>query len=106
MAYGNVGKSAGGGRERSKGTSKGGMRSGPPGGMKSAPLGGNPKSAGKSTAGAGADKAKRSSSTMSKARWDNMTDTMKRKEYGTTSYKKYKESSVGKTVRRKGMKAQ
>ena len=106
MAIGNVGGSAGGGRERSKGTSKGGMRSGPPGGMKSSPLGGNPKSAGKSTAGAGADKAKRSSSTMSKARWDKMSDYAKRNEFGTTSYVKYKENSVGKTGRRKGMKAQ
>jgi len=103
MAYG-MGKGGGPDNFGSKGMGAGTNRSGRPGGMKSSP-GGNPKSAGKSTAGAGADKAKRSSSTMSKARWDNMTDTMKRKEYGTTSYKKYKESSVGKTGRRKGMKA-
>jgi len=57
------------------------------------------KSGGKSY---GDKKQKRSSSTMSKARWDNMTDTMKRKEYGTTSYSKYKESSIGKAGPRQG----
>lgn len=96
MAKGNMGK--GGGRDSSgpSGMGKGNNRSGPPGGMRSSTSYG-----GKSTGG----KSKPSSSTMSKARWDNLTDAVKRKEYGTTSYAKYKEGSKGKTGRRKGMPA-
>ena len=104
MAYGNVGGSAGGGRERSKGTSKGGMRSGPPGGMRSK---GRSKadiqSGGKSSGLAGGGGA--SGTVISKARWDKMSDYAKRNEFGTTSYAKYKEGSVGKTGRRKGMRS-
>jgi hypothetical protein len=46
---------------------------------------------------------KKKGTTMSKARFDAMTDSMKRRDFGTTSYAKYKEGSVGKTGRRKGM---
>ena len=50
--------------------------------------------------------SKKKGTTISKSRFDSMTDSMKRREFGTTSYTKYKEGSVGKTGRRKGMKAQ
>lgn len=45
-----------------------------------------------------------SGTTISKARWDKMSDYSKRNEFGTTSYSKYKEGSVGKTGLRKGMR--
>jgi len=106
MAYGNVGGSAGGGRERSKGTSKGGMRSGPPGGMRSK---GRSKadiqSGGKSSGLAGGDRRGPSGTVISFTRWNKMSDYAKRNEFGTTSYDKYKENAMGKTGRRKGMRS-
>lgn len=96
----------GGGRDSSGpgGMGKGKNRSGPPGGMRSK---GRSKadvlSGGKSSGLAGGGGA--SGTNISKARWDKMSDYAKRNEFGTTSYAKYKEGSMGKTGRRKGMRA-
>jgi hypothetical protein len=46
-----------------------------------------------------------SGTSISKARWDKMSDYAKRNEFGTTSYAKYKEGVMGKTGRRKGMRS-
>jgi len=71
---------------------------GKPGGLRSKP-GGNPRSAGHSLAGAGGEKTQKKGSVMRESTWNNMTKGERMKEYGTTSYAKYKAGKKATNIR-------